>query len=125
LAVGAGTTYSWTGRININTAEMPVLAALLGTENQDLAQAFYDFRQELAAEKDTHDFSSPKWYKNISGLSDVTLDSRLITVSSDVFRIQSTASLNEIQSSVIAVVQRVPNPESGKWSCKVLSWKTE
>ena len=125
LAVGAGTTFSWPGRININTAEMPVLAALLGTENQDLAQAVYDFRQEIAAEKDIHDFSSPKWYKNISGLSDVMIDSRLITVSSDVFRIQSTASLNDIQSSVIAVVQRTPNPKSGKWSCKVLSWKTE
>ena len=60
LAVGAGTSFTWPGRININTADVPVLAALLGTENQDLAQAFYDFRQEMAAEKDVHDFSSPK-----------------------------------------------------------------
>ena len=79
----------------------------------------------MAAEKDVHDFSDPKWYKNITGLSDAGIDSRMITVSSDVFRIQSTASLNDIQSSVIAVVQRVQNPESGKWSCKVLNWKTQ
>jgi general secretion pathway protein K len=125
LAVGAGTSFNWPGRININTADVPVLAALLGSENQDLAQVVYDYRQELAAEKDVHDFSSLQWYKNIAGLSDVTIDSRLITTSSDVFRIRSTASINEIQSSVIAVVQRVQNPESGKWSCKVLSWETQ
>lgn len=125
LAVGAGTSFNWPGRININTADVPVLAALLGSENQDLAQVVYDYRQELAAEKVVHDFSSLQWYKNIAGLSDVTIDSRLITTSSDVFRIRSTASINEIQSSVIAVVQRVQNPESGKWSCKVLSWETQ
>ena len=125
LAVGAGTSFTWPGRININTADIPVLAALLGTENQDLAQAFYEFRQEMAAEKDVHDFSNPKWYKNITGFSDVTLDPGLIAISSDVFRIQSTASLNAIQSSVIAVVQRVQNPESGKWTCQVLNWKME
>jgi len=124
LAVGAGTNFNWPGRININTADIPVLAALLGTENQDLAQTFYDFRQEMAAEKDVHDFSDPKWYKNITGLSDAGIDSRMIAVSSDVFRIQSTASLGGIQSSVSTVVKRVQNPKSGKWSCKVLSWET-
>jgi general secretion pathway protein K len=124
MAVGAGTEFNWPGRININTAPIPVLAALLGTENQDLAQTLFEFRQEIAAEKDVHDFSNPKWYKNITGLSDVTLDSNMITVTSDVFRIQSTASLDSIQSSAIAVVKRIKNPQSGQWSCKVLSWET-
>jgi general secretion pathway protein K len=124
LAVGEGTSFSWPGRININTADMPVLAALLGAENQDLAQSFYDFRQEMAAEKDVHDFSDPKWYKNITGLGDATIDTGMITESSDVFRIQATASLGGIQSSVITVVNRVQNPDSGKWFCKVLSWET-
>ncbi len=125
LSPGAGTSFSWPGRININTADVPVLAALLGTENQDLARAFYDLRQEMAAGKDVHDFSSPQWYKSITGFGDATIDARLITTSSDVFRIQSTASANDIQSSAIAVVQRIQNPESGKWSCKVLSWETD
>ena len=125
MAIGAGTSYNWPGRININTADVPVLTALLGDENEELAQAVYDFRKEMAAEKDVHDFLSPKWYKNITGLSDVTIDSKLITTSSDVFRIQSTASLNDIQTAVIAVVQRVQNSESGKWTCQVLNWKTE
>ena len=125
MVVGAGTAFNWPGRININTADAPVLAALLGTENQDLAKALYDFRQEMAAEKDVHDFSNPKWYKDITGFGDVALDNNLITVSSDVFRIKATASINDIQSSAIAVVQRVQNPETGKWDCKVVSWETE
>ena len=124
MVAGAGIAYSWPGRININTADAPMLAALLGTENQDLAQAFYDFRQEMAAEKDLHDFSNPKWYKNITGFGDVTLDERLITVSSDVFRIESTASINDAKSSAIAVVQRIQDPETEKWICKVVSWET-
>jgi hypothetical protein len=78
----------------------------------------------MDAEKDVHDFSNPKWYKNITGLSDVAIDFKMITVSSDVFRIQSTASLGGIETSVITVVKRVQNPESGKWSCKILNWKT-
>ena len=125
MAVGAGTTFNWPGRININTADVPVLAALLGTENQDLARALYDFRQEMAAEKDLHDFSNPKWYRNITGFGDVALDDRLITVASDVFRITSTASINDAKSSAIAVVKRIQNPETGKWDCKVVSWETE
>ena len=125
LIAGTGTTYNWPGRINLNTADAPVLAALLGTENQDLAQALFDFRQETADEKDIHDFSNPKWYKNITGFSDVSLNESLITVTSDIFRIESTASINDTKSVAIAVVQRIQNPENGKWGCKILSYETE
>jgi general secretion pathway protein K len=125
MSRGAGTTFSWPGRININTADVPVLAALLGTENQELAQTIFDFRQEAAAEKDSHDFSNPTWYKEIPGLGDANLNTNLITTSSDVFRIKSEASVNQTQTSVIAVVQRIQSPESQKWQCKMLSWKTQ
>jgi general secretion pathway protein K len=125
MTFGAGTAFNWPGRININTADLPVLAALLGIENEEMAQSLYDFRQEIAAGKDIHDFSSSNWYKNIPGLGDIALDPRLITVSSDVFRIESVAAVSNIKSSVTAVVQRVQNPQSGKWTCKILSWQTQ
>ena len=125
MTLGAGTAFNWPGRININTAGLPVLAALLGIENAEMAQSLFDLRQEMESGKDTHDFSSSKWYKNIPGFGDITLDPRLITVSSDVFRIESEAAISNIKSSVIAVVQRVQNPQSGKWTCKVLSWQTQ
>jgi general secretion pathway protein K len=125
VSKGAGTAFSWPGRININTADVPVLTALLGPENQELAQAIFDFRQEAAADKDSHDFSNPRWYNQIAGLGDVAINTNLITTSSDVYSVKSQASLNETKTSVIAVVQREKNPETGKWTCKVLSWKTE
>lgn len=125
MAVGAGSTFNWPGRININTADLPVLAALLPPEYADLVQAWYDYRQEIVTDKDVHDFSSPKWYKGITGFGDVTLDPKLITTASDIFRIESEATLNETKTMVTAVVQRIQNGESGKWECKVLSWKTD
>jgi len=125
MTLGAGTAFNWPGRININTADLPVLAALLGIENEEMAQSLFDFRQEIVAGKDVHDFSNTKWYKNISGFGDITIDPKLISVSSDVFRIESEAATSNIKTSVIAVVQRVQSPQSGKWTCKVLSWQTD
>jgi len=125
IALGEGTSFGWPGRININTADVPVLAALLGFENQEIAQAVFDFRQEIAADEDSHDFSNPKWYKEIAGLGDVDLNPDLVTTSSDVFSIKSEASNNETKTSITAVVQRIQSPESQKWTCKILSWKTE
>ena len=125
MTVGSGTTFNWPGRINLNTADLPVLAALVGIENEEMAQLLYDFREEIGEGKDTHDFSGTKWYKNIPGFEDITIDPNLITVSSDVFRIESEAAVNNIKTSVAAVVQRVQGSESGKWTCKVLSWQTK
>jgi len=125
MTAGAGTSFTWPGRININTADVPVLAALLGLENQELAQAIYEYRREVMAEKDSHDFSNPRWYKEIAGFGDVTINTNLVTTSSDVFRIKSEGSINVTKTTVIAVVQRVQDPESRKWTCKVISWKTE
>ena len=125
MTAGAGTAFSWPGRININTADAPVLAALLGLENQDLAQAIVEYRHQAAADKDSHDLSNPKWYKEITGLGDVAVNPNLVTTTSDIFRIESEAANNANKTSVIAVVQRVQVPESRKWTCKVLSWKTQ
>ena len=125
MAMGAGTSFNWPGRININTADVPVIAALLGLENQELAQTLSEMRQEMIAGKDNHDFSNPQWYKEIPGFADIALNSNLITTSSDVFRIKSEAAINETKTSVTAVVQRVQSPESQKWTCKVLDWRTE
>ena len=124
MTKGAGTSFAWTGRININTADLPVLAALLGIENEELAQTLHEYRQELAEGKDTHDFSGPEWYKNITGFADVKIDPKLITTSSDVFRIESEASMNSIKTFITAIVQRVQSPETGNWQCKILNWQT-
>ncbi len=125
MTPGAGTSFTFPGKININTAELPVLVAMLPSENADLAQAFFELRQEAATEKDAPDLSGTTRYKDIAGLSGLNLDTKLLTTASDFFRIASEAQLNNSVLTVTAVVQRKKNAKTGKWGCKILSWETE
>lgn len=122
---GSGNSFTYPGRININTAELPVLAALMPLESQDLVEALVEFRQEVISDEESHDFSSPGWYKEIAGFSDVNINQKLITTTSDIFRIESEATLHDLKLKATAVVQRIRDPKTGKWTCKILSWKTE
>jgi len=121
---GAGTSFRYPGKINISTAELPVLVAILPLESEDIAQVINDFRQEMADGKDVTDILDGTWYKEIPGLSDIKLNTNLITTSSDVFQVTSTATNNSISLTVTAVVQRVKNAKTGKWTCTILSWQT-
>jgi general secretion pathway protein K len=122
---GSTGSFSFPGRINIYTAELPVLMALVPLENEDLVEGLFEFRQEVLNNKEDHDFSNPEWYKEIPGLSDININKKLVTNQSDIFRIEAEAKLHDLKSKTITVVQRVRSTESGKWSCKILSWKTE
>ena len=121
---GAGTSFNFPGKININTAGVPVLVALMPSENPELAQILFEWRQGASEDKDTHDFSNPTWYKSIGGLSGVNLNQNLITTASDVFRIVSKATVNSQTLAATVVVRRVQDAESGKWTCEILSWQT-
>jgi general secretion pathway protein K len=125
MTPGAGTAFTYPGKININTAELPVLASMLPSENAELALAFFEWRQEAAAGKDAPDLSDPAWYKNIAGFSAMNLDTNLITTASDTFRITSAAKVNDFELATTAVVQRLKSKKTGKWYCKILSWQTE
>ncbi len=116
---------AYEGKININTAELPVLAALLPSGNEHLAQEIFDYRQEKTDLEYIHDLSGLTWYKHVSGCSDITIDPELITTSSDFFRIVSVAKLREMEMTTTAIVQRIKDDKSGKWKCKILSWQTE
>jgi general secretion pathway protein K len=123
MAPGEGTSFNFPGRINLTTAELPVLFALLPDENQDLVEAIDELRRDIAAGKQTFDLKSPNWLNQIPGLAELKLDPKLITTSSDTFRVVSTASLHDAATTVTAVVQRVQTPPSGKWGCRLLSWQ--
>jgi general secretion pathway protein K len=115
--------FTFEGKININTAELPVLAALLPTEAQDFAQLLYDYRISKADKTYVNDLTSPNWYKNVPGCDGI--DPGLISVSSDFFRITATASLHQVKTVVTAVVQRQKDEKSGQWMCKILNWQVE
>jgi len=121
-----GKKFTFPGKININTADLYVLAAMLPQEEAYLAQEIITYREEMIDGNYTHtDLSKPTWYKNANGLEDVTIEEGLITTSSDFFRITAIAELNKVTSSAIAIIYRQKVKKTGKYVCKVLSWETE
>jgi general secretion pathway protein K len=113
------------GKININTAEQPVLAAMLPSGKEELAQALVDYRVEMSDSKYIHDLSSPSWYKQVAGLIGVVIDPRLITLSSDLFRIRSTARMDSLFVTATALVHREKDSATGKNTCRILTWLVE
>ncbi len=117
--------FTYDGKINISTAGIPVLAALLPPENADLAEALADFRVALAEETYVNDIKNSGWYRNVPGAGGLTIDPNLITTSSDIFRIVATAKRGERSVTVQTVVQREKVQETGQWTCKTLIWQVE
>ena len=117
--------FTYPGKININTADLPVIAALLPIAHEFLAPEIFNYRIEAAEEQFIYDLSSPTWYKEVPGCSEVDIDAELISTQSDIFRIECYAVLRDIQKMATVIVQRKKNEESGKWYCKVLNWTDE
>lgn len=125
LTSTAGNSFTYEGKININTADLPVLAAILPPGSEGLAQAVYDYRQETSDDVYIHDLANINWYKSIPGFGDLEIDPDLITVSSDLFQIVSVATLNKMQIKTTVIVKREKEQKTGKWRCRVLRWETE
>lgn len=115
-------SFEYEGKININTADLPVLAVILPLGNEDLAQVIDDYRKEASESGYVHDLSGPTWYQRVPGLGEVNIDSNLITTSSDFFQIESIATLNKMKMKIKAVVKRERDKKTGKWKCRVLRW---
>jgi general secretion pathway protein K len=118
-------TFSFPGKININTAKLPVLTVLLPPESEDFANLLIDYRSAVSGAKYTNDLTHITWYKNIPGFAGITLDPELVSISSDVFRIVATADLEGSRSTTTAIIRRKRENPSAHWQCKVLNWKTE
>ena len=113
------------GKININTADLPVLTAILPVENEDLALSIFEYRQEKSDDQYVHDLAGPTWYKEAPGCGDLDIDPDLITTQSDIFRIEAVAQLQDMKIEIDTVVHRQKASETGKWTCKVLSWQAK
>ena len=119
-----GVDFTYEGKININTAEVPVLMALLPEENMDLATAISDYRIAKSDDTFTNNISTGiDWYKQVPGAGDIELDPAQITNKSDFFRIEAAASLNGVNMTATVLVRRVAEGESGQIRCHILSWE--
>ncbi len=117
--------FTYDGKINISTADVAVIAALLPSENADLAEPLAEYRIALADESFVNDITSTNWYKNVPGVGDVSIDENLISLSSDLFRIVSVATRGNLKATVSAVVRREKEEKTGRWVCKTLIWQAE
>jgi general secretion pathway protein K len=121
--------FTFDGKININTAELPVVAALLEDDVADWAQALIDYRLEESdgVYKHKDELANRKWYKNVPGFAgiDIADADQLITIESNFFRIIATATIGDIKMTRTAVVHRLKNAKTGRWYCKILKWQAD
>ena len=117
--------FTFDGKININTADLPVLAALLEEEDRELAEAIYDYRMAKTDETFVHDLSASTWYQDVPGAGDIDIDPAAITTKSDFFRIDAQASLHEVNMTASVLIKREKDAENGEIRCRVLSWTQE
>lgn len=118
-----GSQFAFEGKININTAPLEVIAALLPPGNVDLAQVIYDFREETSATEYANDLTGT-WYLNCPGCQGSGINPKMIRPDSDYFRIESTAVLDAMQLRVVVIVHRQTD-QDGKNICKILSRQVE
>lgn len=118
--------FTFDGKININTSDVPVVAALLPIEQIFLAPEICNYRVEKANSQYVHELKNPSWYKEVPGCSDLAINAALITNKSDIFRIECEGVLQDTKMSATVIVQREKNEEkNGKWYCRVLNWTYE
>lgn len=114
--------YSWPGRININTADEAVLAALLPVGMASQAAELAAFRNKKSEKGGIFSNSLDReWYKQVIELSDedrVSFD-RLIRYDTFLFRVEATATFNDEHCSITAILKREKDAD-GAWHCNTL-----
>ncbi len=112
--------YTYPGRININTASLFVLSALLPLEDMSCGADLHAYREEMSDGNYVHDLSDENWYKRVPGCEEVRIPADLITTRSDFFEISVTAEFNDTQLTRKVVVHRETEKESGQWRCRII-----
>jgi len=105
------------GKININTAEAPVLLALSDDMDKDMVQEVMAYRLD-----EDNDLSAPEWYRNVPGLGHVTIDPDLIKTSSDTFEVRSVG-IGETGFMTREVRTIVKRGEGG--AIAIAAWESE
>jgi general secretion pathway protein K len=106
------------GKININSAPAPVLAALAEGIDDEMAQALIAFRED---ENNRDLLANPGWFAEVSGFpGDIVLEDTFITVRSSYFLVNSTVEMNEFSRTGRAALQRQENGAQ-----KLLRWDVD
>ncbi len=115
--------YRYGGKININTAGVDTLKALLPMGMEDFAMDLVDFRMQQSEEGDVYINSLDKgWYKKVIDLSMEEQEKfeHVISYSSNIFKVECTGKENSATIKFTAWIKREKHRESGKWMCRVI-----
>ena len=115
--------YTFPGKININTAPLPVIAALLPEGKEDLAENLAAYREERPGRQApyTH-ILEPGWWEKAMVFTEkekAAFD-RKITYSSHIFRADCKAVVNHSRVRLSGVIQREKEKETGKWISRMI-----
>ncbi len=102
------------GKMNINTAHPVVLRNLSDQIDQEMVENMVEYRAD-----EKNDLKDVKWYNKVPGMSDIAIDSGLVTTASTNFEIRAEGIKDSLRKIITAMVER----KDGKF--RILSWKTE
>jgi len=105
------------GKININTAPLPILKVLAGGITDEMAADMESYRKN-----EDNDLSDSLWYKDIAGMADIDIDQELIAIKSSVFEIRSTGRTGNMMRTITAIINR---GESSGGMPAITSWRVD
>lgn len=106
------------GKINLNTAPLPVLQALSSEMTPRLAQDLIDFRED---QQHKEVLSTADWYRQVSGFpSGISFGNELLKVTGNAFNIKASAAINQYSRTGTGILLRAENQEQ-----TILFWKIE
>jgi len=102
------------GKMNINTAHPVVLRHLSDQIDQGMLENMVEYSAD-----EINDLKDVKWYNKVPGMSDIAIDSGLLTTASTNFEIIAEGIKDSMRKVITAMVER----KDGKF--RILSWKKE
>jgi general secretion pathway protein K len=121
---------SFDGKININTAKLPVILALLPKDGSKVdryyyAKAMIDFRDEVDDTGAGKNSLKGSWYTKCSGCLGSGIEkSNMVTTVSNIYSIESKATIENFETTIKAIIERYLDKVSGKWKYKIISYRT-
>jgi general secretion pathway protein K len=101
------------GLININTAPAMVLRSLADGITPETADELARYRAQEGV-----NLSGYLWYKELPGMSGITIPPELLTVKSNYFKINSTGKINGMTKTTSGIVRRTDQK-----SVKIIKWR--
>jgi general secretion pathway protein K len=102
------------GKMNINTAHPVILRNLSDQIDQEMVENMVEYRAD-----EKNDLKDVKWYNKVPGMSDIAIDSGLVTTASTNFEIIAEGIKDSLRKIITVMVER----KDGKF--RILSWKIE